>query len=103
MAGLQPSRQDFILGTREIDFKSLEDFEKYIRVNEGNEIALHVYNTNDEKVREVLLTPNKGWGGNGLLGCNVSFGLFNKIPLRKLDIERMNYPEGHIISLEEGE
>jgi hypothetical protein len=39
-------------------------------------------------VREVSLTPNKGWGGKGLLGCDVSFGYFNKIPLRRRDMER---------------
>ena len=34
------------------------------------------------------MTPKKGWGGNGLLGCDISFGYFNKIPLRAKDQER---------------
>ena len=42
-AGLQSFR-DFILGTREIAFKSIDEFAKYVEVNEGQEIRLWVYN-----------------------------------------------------------
>jgi hypothetical protein len=42
-AGLVPFK-DYILGTREICFKSLDEFAKYIEVNQGTEIRLHVYN-----------------------------------------------------------
>ena len=65
-----------------MSFKSLEEFAKYIEVNEGALIRLHVYNVDHEAVREVSLTPNKNWGGDGLLCCDVSFGYFNKIPIR---------------------
>ena len=60
-AGMQPF-QDFILGTREIAFKSLEEFAKYVEVNKGQEIRLHIYNVEKEQVREVALTP-KEWNG----------------------------------------
>lgn len=43
-AGLSPFK-DYIMGTREISFKSLEEFAKYIEVNEGTDVKLHVYNT----------------------------------------------------------
>jgi hypothetical protein len=56
--------------------------------------VLHVYSSETEKVREVHLTPNRNWGGVGLLGCDVSFGYFNKIPLRKKDTEIMNQKKG---------
>ncbi len=46
-AGLHPFK-DFIMGTREICFKSLEEFAKYIEVNEGSEVKLHVYNVESE-------------------------------------------------------
>lgn len=36
--------KDYILGTREICFKSLDEFAKYIEVNLNQEIKLHVYN-----------------------------------------------------------
>eukprot|EP00347_Sterkiella_histriomuscorum_P010274 403376928 len=91
-AGMQPF-QDFILGTREIAFKNLDEFAKYIEVNKGQEIRLHIYNVEKESLREVPLIPRE-WNGNGLLGCDVSFGYFNKIPLRKIDQERITKKYG---------
>jgi len=35
--------KDYILGTREIAFKSLDEFAKYVEVNLGQEIRLYVY------------------------------------------------------------
>ena len=80
-AGIQPFR-DFIIGTKEISFKNLDEFAKYVEVNQGSEIKLSLYNVDQEKIRDLSLTPNREWGGQGLLGCDVSFGYFNKIPLR---------------------
>ncbi|CDW86888.1 golgi reassembly stacking protein [Stylonychia lemnae] len=91
-AELQPFK-DYILGTREIAFKNLDEFAKYIEVNKGQEIRLHIYNVDQEQVREVPLTP-KQWKGYGLLGCDVSFGLLNKIPLRKIDLQRIQSKQG---------
>lgn len=90
---MQPFK-DFILGTREIAFKSLEEFAKYVEVNQNQEIRLHLYSIETEKVREVALTPNKEWGGQGLLGCDVSFGYFNKLPLREKDQQRLKERNG---------
>lgn len=92
-AGVQPDK-DFIMGTREIAFKSVEDFAKYAEVNEGQEIRLHMYNTATETIREVSLIPNREWDGQGLLGCDVSFGYFNKLPLRSKDLKRMQERQG---------
>ena len=49
----------------------------------------YIYNMESEEVREVTITPNRNWGGQGLLGCDVSFGYLNKIPLRKKDRKRL--------------
>ena len=84
------SYKDFILGTREICFKSLDEFAKLVEVNESRELTLYVYNVDSETVRECKIIPSKTWGGNGLLGCDVSYGFLNKIPLRKKDLERLN-------------
>ena len=62
VSGLQPFK-DFILGTREIAFQSLDEFAKYIEVNQGSEVRLYLYNIETQKVREVALTPSKDWGG----------------------------------------
>ncbi len=43
-AELHPFK-DFIVGTRELCFKGLDDFAKYVEVNVNREIRLHVYNT----------------------------------------------------------
>ena len=93
VAGIQPDK-DFILGTREIAFKSLEDFAKYVEVNECKEIILHIYNTMSETVREVPLIPSWDWDGQGLLGCDVSFGYFNRLPLRGKDLKNLEERKG---------
>jgi hypothetical protein len=41
-----------------------------------------VYNSETEKVRRVHVKPKQGWGGPGLLGADVSFGLAHHLPLR---------------------
>ncbi len=87
-AGLQPYK-DFVLGTREISFKNLDDFAKYVEVNQDQEIRLFIYNSEREDVKEIALTPKSGWGGQGLLGCDASYGFFNKIPLRAKDKEAL--------------
>lgn len=42
-SGIQPFK-DFIIGTREIAFKNLDEFAKYIEVNKDQEIKLFLYN-----------------------------------------------------------
>ena len=42
-AGMQPYK-DFIVGTREIAFKTLDDFAKYVEVNVNQEVKLYIYN-----------------------------------------------------------
>jgi hypothetical protein len=61
-AEIQPFK-DYILGTREMCFKSLDEFAKYIEVNIGSEIKLHIYNIDQGAMREVSLIPKKDWGG----------------------------------------
>jgi len=51
------------VGTREIAFKGIDEFAKYVEVNAGREIRLWVYNIDQEVVREVALTPKGDWGG----------------------------------------
>ena len=45
-------------------------------------MKLYVYNCELDNVREVLLTPNFGWGGEGSLGCGIGYGYLHRIPLR---------------------
>ena len=32
--------------------------------------------------REITLTPNLGWGGEGSLGCGIGYGYLHRIPIR---------------------
>jgi hypothetical protein len=41
-----------------------------------------VYNFELDNVREVLLTPNSAWGGEGSLGCGIGYGYLHRIPIR---------------------
>lgn len=49
----------------------------------GKPIVLRVYNSESDDIREVTIVPNKSWGGEGSLGCNMGYGLLHKIPTRK--------------------
>lgn len=41
-----------------------------------------MYNFDLDTVREVLLTPNSAWGGEGSLGCGIGYGYLHRIPVR---------------------
>jgi len=42
-----------------------EDFFSLIEAHEGKPLKLLVYNTETNKCREVIVTPNGAWGGEG--------------------------------------
>jgi hypothetical protein len=44
------------------------------------EIKLYVYNHDYDVLRPVTIRPNPHWGGTGLLGCGVGYGLLHRIP-----------------------
>ena len=46
----------------------------------GQAFILYVYNSDYNVVRPVTITPADNWGGVGLLGCNVGYGLLHRIP-----------------------
>ena len=49
-------------------------------------LTLCVYSTESERVRDVEITPNRWWGGRGMLGCDVVQGYFHSIPARRKDL-----------------
>ena len=65
-----------------------------IESSENNQLKLYVYNFDLDQVREVLLTPNSAWGGEGSLGCGIGYGYLHRIPIReeKKPIADMNKP-----------
>ncbi|NXE21518.1 GORS1 protein, partial [Ardeotis kori] len=63
LAGLQPYT-DYIVGSDQI-LQESEDFFSLIESHEGKPLKLMVYNTEADSIREVVVTPNGAWGGEG--------------------------------------
>ena len=43
-------------------------------------MRLYVYNHEYNVTRTVTITPSRGWGGQGALGCVLGFGALHRIP-----------------------
>ncbi|XP_034562920.1 Golgi reassembly-stacking protein 1-like [Notolabrus celidotus] len=80
LAGLN-AHSDFIVGADQV-LQDSEDFFSLIEVNEGKPLKLLVYNTQTDQCREVVVTPNGAWGGEGSLGCGIGYGYLHRIPTR---------------------
>ncbi|NWS70736.1 GORS1 protein, partial [Crotophaga sulcirostris] len=78
LAGLQPYT-DYIVGSDQI-LQESEDFFSLIESHEGKPLKLMVYNTETDSIREVVVTPNGAWGGEGSLGCGIGYGYLHRIP-----------------------
>lgn len=80
-AGLH-ANTDYIIGADSILHES-EDLFALIDSHEGKPLKLYVYNLNSDSCREVTLTPNSAWGGEGSLGCGIGYGYLHRIPTQK--------------------
>ncbi|XP_015262751.1 PREDICTED: Golgi reassembly-stacking protein 2 [Gekko japonicus] len=90
LAGLRP-HSDYIIGADTVMNES-EDLFSLIETHEGKPLKLYVYNTDTDNCREVVITPNSSWGGEGSLGCGIGYGYLHRIPTRPFE-------EGKKISL----
>ncbi|NXL85038.1 GORS1 protein, partial [Alectura lathami] len=82
VAGLQPYT-DYIVGSDQI-LQESEDFFSLIESHEGKPLKLMVYNTEADSIREVVVTPNGAWGGEGSLGCGIGYGYLHRIPTQSI-------------------
>ncbi|NXK55543.1 GORS1 protein, partial [Chauna torquata] len=82
VAGLQPYT-DYIVGSDQI-LQESEDFFSLIESHEGKPLKLMVYNTEADSIREVVVTPNGAWGGEGSLGCGIGYGYLHRIPTQSV-------------------
>ncbi|OCT75463.1 hypothetical protein XELAEV_180306421mg, partial [Xenopus laevis] len=80
LAGLHP-HIDYIVGSDQI-LQESEDFYALVESHEGKPLKLLVYNTETDSCREVFVTPNSAWGGEGSLGCGIGYGYLHRIPLK---------------------
>eukprot|EP00066_Takifugu_rubripes_P026295 XP_011615561.1 PREDICTED: Golgi reassembly-stacking protein 1 isoform X1 [Takifugu rubripes] len=78
LAGLQP-HSDYIVGADQL-LQDSEDFFSLIEAHEGKPLKLLVYNAQTDACREVMVTPNGAWGGEGSLGCGIGYGYLHRIP-----------------------
>lgn len=78
LAGLQ-AHTDYIVGSDQI-LQESEDFYALIESHEGKPLKLLVYNIDTDSCREVYVTPNGAWGGEGSLGCGIGYGYLHRIP-----------------------
>lgn len=83
LAGLR-SFSDYIIGADSILHES-EDLFTLIETHENKQLKLYVYNCDEDKCREVVITPNSKWGGDGSLGAGIGFGYLHRIPIRISD------------------
>ncbi|NWU10025.1 GORS1 protein, partial [Cephalopterus ornatus] len=82
LAGLQPYT-DYVVGSDQI-LQESEDFFSLIESHEGKPLKLMVYNTEADCIREVVVTPNGAWGGEGSLGCGIGYGYLHRIPTQSI-------------------
>lgn len=80
LAGLR-SHTDYIIGADTL-LNDAEDLFTLIETNEGKPLKLYVYNSESDMTREITLTPNTGWGGEGSLGAGIGYGYLHRIPIR---------------------
>ncbi|XP_028991619.1 Golgi reassembly-stacking protein 2 [Betta splendens] len=78
LAGLR-ANTDYIIGA-DISMSENDDLCSLIEAHDGKELKLYVYNTDTDNCREVLITPNSDWGGEGSLGCGIGYGYLHRIP-----------------------
>ncbi|XP_043989146.1 Golgi reassembly-stacking protein 2-like isoform X2 [Gambusia affinis] len=83
LAGLRP-HTDYIIGADTVMNES-EDLFSLIESHEGKGLKLYVYNTDTDNCREVVITPNGSWGGEGSLGCGIGYGYLHRIPTRPFE------------------
>lgn len=76
------SNTDYIIGADSVLHES-EDLFTLIESHEGKPLKLYVYNADTDSCREVTITPNSGWGGEGSLGCGIGYGYLHRLPKRQ--------------------
>ncbi|KAG5646533.1 hypothetical protein DXG03_003300 [Asterophora parasitica] len=78
-AGLVPMG-DWILGWSGGVLGAENDFYDLVEAHIDKPLRVYVYSHDFDALREVVLIPNRHWGGEGLLGCVFGFGLLHRIP-----------------------
>ncbi|KAJ7758546.1 GRASP55/65 PDZ-like domain-containing protein [Mycena maculata] len=78
-AGLVPYG-DYITGWSGGVLSAENDFYDLVEAHVDKPLRVYVYSHDFDALREVVLVPNRHWGGEGLLGCVFGYGLLHRIP-----------------------
>jgi len=78
IAGLRPY-SDYIIGSDSM-LNDQDDLFTLIESHDGRQLKLFVYNSDCDVSREVVITPNSVWGGDGSIGCGIGYGYLHRIP-----------------------
>ena len=81
-AGLD-AHNDYIIGVGDLLYDGPDEFGEIVHHNEGRPLRLYVYSVQTESVREVVIRPERGWGGDGCLGCSIGAGYLHTLPPRR--------------------
>jgi GRASP55/65 PDZ-like domain len=80
LAGLLP-HSDYILGSPSGLLHGESGLGELVEDYLGRELKLWVYNSEFDVIREVEITPRRGWGGEGALGAVLGFGALHRLPV----------------------
>ncbi|KAN0087622.1 GRASP55/65 PDZ-like domain containing protein [Tylopilus felleus] len=83
-AGLVPYG-DWIIGWSGGVLSAENDFYDVVEAHVDKPLRVYVYSYDFDNLREVVLVPNRHWGGEGLLGCVFGFGYLHRIPSQPAD------------------
>ena len=79
------SDQDYIVGTDAV----FSDMGELIEAHNMKPLRFHVYNAATDSCREVSVTPNTNWGGQGSMGCELGYGYLHRIPSRQTPLQNV--------------
>ncbi|BEJ17538.1 hypothetical protein CspHIS471_0609390 [Cutaneotrichosporon sp. HIS471] len=79
MAGLVPFG-DWVCGWAGGPLNGESAFHDLVEAHVDKPLRLYVYSADLDNLREVVVIPNEKWGGSGLLGCGVGYGILHRIP-----------------------
>lgn len=71
---------DWILGTPDGTLHGEGGLGELVEDHIDRPVRLWVYNNEYNVTREVTITPSRGWGGEGALGCMLGYGALHRLP-----------------------
>ncbi|EJD45085.1 hypothetical protein AURDEDRAFT_114208 [Auricularia subglabra TFB-10046 SS5] len=88
-AGLVPFG-DWIVGWSGGPLCAESDLYEVVEAHIEKPLRVYVYSYDFDTLREVVLVPNRQWGGEGLLGCVFGFGILHRIPVVPTSASALN-------------